>query len=162
MELTLEHSYDAGVDHVISHFFSEDLILAKNAKLGARNVKVVDAQKDDAAGKLVVEREMKASTQVPGVLSSFHREWNEIRQEEHWVKKDDGEWHCEFRVKVEGVPAKIKGVMRVQGNGDRCINYININVKSDVPFLGKKIARFLADDTRTKINEEHEAIVSLL
>ncbi len=162
MELTLEHSYDAGLDHVISQFFSEELILAKNEKVGARNVKVVDVKKDDASGKLVVEREMTASTEVPGVLASFHREWNEIRQEEHWVKKDDGEWHCEFRVKVEGVPAKIKGVMRVQGNGDRCINYININVKSDLPFLGKKIARFLADDTRTKINQEHEAIVSLL
>ncbi|WP_323751802.1 DUF2505 domain-containing protein [Marinobacter sp.] len=162
MELTLEHAYDAGLDHVISHFFSEDHILAKNEKLGARNVKVIAIQKDDVAGKLVVEREMTASTEVPGMLASFHREWNEIRQEEHWVKKDDSEWHCEFRVKVEGVPAKIKGVMRVQGNGDRCINYINLTVKSEVPFLGKKIAGFLANDTRIKIDQEREAIASLL
>ncbi|WP_372964421.1 DUF2505 domain-containing protein [Marinobacter sp.] len=162
MELTLEHPYNAGIDHVINHFFSEHHILKKNEKLGARNVNIAEIHKDDTAGKLVVEREMMASADVPGMLASFHREWNQIRQEEHWFRKDDGEWHCEFRVKIEGVPAKIKGNMRLQGNGDRCINYVNLLVLCDVPFLGKKIARFLVEDSRTKIDQEHNAITSLL
>jgi len=162
MELTLEHPYDAGLDHVIARFFSEDHIHEKNEKLGARNVRVAEIQKDDAAGKLVVEREMTASAEVPGVLAGFHREWNRVRQEEHWFRKDDGEWHCEFRVKIEGVPAKIKGVMRLLGNGDRCINYVTLSVLCEVPFLGRKIARFLAEDSRAKIDREYQAICHLL
>ncbi|GGC60140.1 DUF2505 domain-containing protein [Marinobacter halophilus] len=162
MELTLEHPYDAGLDRVIESFFCENRIHQKNEKLGCRNVRVAERQKDDSAGKLVIEREMTASAPVPGVLASFHREWNRVRQEEHWFKKDDGEWHCEFRVRIDSVPARIKGVMRLQGNGDRCINYVTLTVLCEVPFLGRKIAKFLAEDSHTKIVQEYEVIRQLL
>jgi hypothetical protein len=111
---------------------------------------------------VVVEREMTASTEVPGILASFHKEWNRVRQEEHWFRKDDGEWHCEFRVKIEGVPAKIKGNMRLQGTDQACINYVTLNVWCEVPLLGKKIARFLADDSHTKIEKEYRITRQLL
>ncbi len=105
---------------------------------------------------------MMASAPVPGVFSGFHREWNRVRQEEHWFRKDDDEWHCEFRVKIDGVPAKIKGEMRLQGNGNRCINYVNLSVRCDMPLLGKKVARFLADGSHAKIEREYEVIRQLL
>lgn len=162
MELTLEHAYDAGLDQVIENFFCENRIHQKNEKLGSRNVRVAELHKDDLAGKLVVEREMTASTPVPGVLASFHREWSRVRQEEHWFKKNDGEWHCEFRVRIDGVPARIKGVMRLLGNGDRCINYVTLSVLCEVPFLGRKIARFLAEDSHAKIVREYEVSRQLL
>lgn len=162
MQLTLEHPYDAGLDQVMDSFFCESLIHQKNEKLGSRNVRVAELHKDDSAGKLVVEREMTSSATVPGVLASFHREWNRVRQEEHWVKKDDAEWHCEFRVRIDGVPARIKGVMRLLGNGDRCINYVTLTVLCEVPFLGRKIAKFLAEDSHTKIVQEYEVIRQLL
>ena len=77
-------------------------------------------------------------------------------------RKDDGEWHCEFRVKIEGVPAKIKGNMRLQGTDQACINYVTLNVWCEVPLLGKKIARFLADDSHTKIEKEYRITRQLL
>ncbi|OZC37657.1 hypothetical protein B9Q17_14010 [Marinobacter vinifirmus] len=162
MELNLKHPYEAGVDHVLERFFSESHIIEKNEKIGSCNVQLAELRKDDVSGKLVIEREMMASAPVPGVLSGFHREWNRVRQEEHWFRKDDDEWHCEFRVKIDGVPAKIKGEMRLQGNGNRCINYVNLSVRCDVPLLGKKVARFLADDSHAKIEREYEVIRQLL
>lgn len=125
-------------------------------------MRVAELTKDDSAGKLVIEREMTTSAPVPGVLASFHREWNRVRQEEHWFKKDDGEWHCEFRVRIDGVPARIKGVMRLVGNADRCINYVALSVLCEVPFLGRKIARFLAEDSHAKIEREYEVIRQFL
>ncbi|BEH15674.1 MULTISPECIES: DUF2505 domain-containing protein [Marinobacter] len=162
MELTLEHPYEVGLDHIIERFFSEHHIIEKNEKLGSRNLRVAELQRDDAAAKLVIEREMMASAPVPGMLASFHREWNRVRQEEHWFKKDDGEWHCEFRVRIDGVPARIKGIMRLLGNGNRCINYVNLSVHCDVPFLGKKVAKFLAEDSHAKIEREYEVTRQLL
>src|SRR5690606_1349511 len=129
---------------------------------GARNARAAEIQKDDAAGKLVVERAMTASTEVRAVLAGVHREWNRVRQEEHWFRKDDGAWHSEFRVRIEGVPARTNGVMRLLGNGDRCINYVNLSVLCEVPLLGRKIARFLAEDSRAKIDREYQAICHLL
>jgi hypothetical protein len=162
MELNLEHPYERGLDQVIERFFDEAHIRNKNEQLGARNLRVTELKKDDMSAKLVIEREMTASAPVPGVLSGFHREWNRVRQEEHWFRKDDDEWHCEFRVRIDGVPAKIKGAMRLLGNGDRCINYVNLSVLCEVPFLGRKIAKFLADDSHAKIEREYDVIRQLL
>ena len=162
MELTLEHAYDVGLDHLIENFFCENRIHQKNEQLGARNLRVAELIKDDSAGKLVIERDMTTSAPVPGVLAGFHREWNRVRQEEHWFKKDGGEWHCEFRVRIDSVPAHIKGVMRLVGNSDCCINYVTLSVLCEVPFLGRKIARFLAEDSQAKIEREYEVIRQLL
>ncbi len=162
MELELNHPYEAGLDHVLAAFFDENRIIEKNRKLGSRNVRVAELTRDDLSAKLVVEREMMTSAEVPGVLASFHREWNQVRQEEHWFRKNDGEWHCEFRVRIENVPAKIHGVMRLTGSPERCTNHVSLTVRCDVPFLGKKVAKFLAEDSRVKIEQEYSVNRELL
>lgn len=162
MEFQLTHPYQAGIGRVLGAFFDKDHILEKNTLLGARNVRVAELEKDDASAKLVVERQMTTSAEVPGMLASFHREWNQIRQEEHWFRKSDGEWHCEFRVHIEGVPAKIKGMMKLEGSEEACTNHVTLNVRCDVPLMGKKIAAFLAEDSHAKIEREYETIQQLL
>mgnify|MGYP003155171872 CR=1 FL=1 len=162
MELEFEHPYNARLERVLGAFFDEQHIQEKNARLGSRNVRVPELARDESSGKLVVEREVTSALAVPGVLASFHREWNPVRQEEHWFRKSDSEWHCEFRVRIEGVPAKIKGMMRLMGEGETCTNLVTLNVRCDVPLLGKKIARFLADDSHARIEREYEATRQLL
>lgn len=162
MELEVTHAYDASLEQVLGAFFSEDHILRKNEQVGARNVKVKENSRSDQTGKLVITREVQASFDVPGILASFHREWSSVRQEEHWFRKDDDEWHCEFRVHVDGVPARIKGSMRLQGNQNNCINYLSLNVRCDLPLIGKKVARFLLDDSRAKIEREYQASLALI
>ncbi|WP_298448933.1 DUF2505 domain-containing protein [uncultured Marinobacter sp.] len=162
MEVQLTHPYQAGIERVLGAFFSEDHILEKNALLGSRNVRVAELENSESTAKLVVERQMTSSMEVPGFLSHFHREWNHVRQEEHWFRKSDSEWHCEFRVHVEGVPAKIKGMMKLEGSGDTCTNHVTLSVRCDVPLVGKKIAAFLRDDSHAKIEREYETIQQLL
>lgn len=149
------HEYSVGVDAVLAAFFSDMHIKAKNEELGARNVNIIELERDDVSGKLVITREMQSSFELPGILSSFHREWNKVRQEEHWVRKDDDEWHCEFRVFIESVPVKIKGNMRLQGSESGCSNEVSVAVRCDVPLLGKKIEKFVTDDLQLKIKQEH-------
>ncbi|WP_417538570.1 DUF2505 domain-containing protein [Marinobacter sp.] len=162
MEVQLTHPYQAGIERVLGAFFNEDHILEKNALLGSRNVRVAELEKGETTAKLVIERQMTTSMEVPGFLSHFHREWNQVRQEEHWFRKSDGEWHCEFRVHIEGVPAKIKGMMRLEGSDDSCTNHVTLSVRCDVPLVGKKIAAFLRDDSHAKIEREYATILQLL
>ncbi|MBS8241033.1 DUF2505 domain-containing protein [Marinobacter lipolyticus] len=162
MELEFEHPYEAGLDRVLGAFFDEAHIQAKNARLGSRNLRVAELERDDAFGKLVIEREVTSSAAVPAMLASFHREWNQVRQEEHWFRKDDGEWHCEFRVRIENVPAKIKGIMKLKGSGQQCTNHVSLSVRCDVPLLGKKVAKFLVEDSRAKIEREYQITRQLL
>lgn len=162
MELEMTHAYQAGLDEVLGAFLSEDHIHEKNQRLGSRNVRIAELHRDEESAKLVVERELAASAEVPGVLAGFHKPWNRVRQEEHWFRKDNAEWHCEFRVKIDGVPAKIKGVMRLQGTHQAAINFVTLNVRCDVPLLGGKIAGFLAMDSQAKIENEYRITRALL
>ncbi|HTN34922.1 MAG TPA: DUF2505 domain-containing protein [Marinobacter sp.] len=162
MEFELTHPYNVGLNDLLGIFFDENRILEKNARLGTRNVRVAELAHDESSARLVIEREMTTSAKLPGVLASFHREWSQVRQEEHWFRKNEGEWHCEFRVRIEGVPAKIRGMMKLQGNATACTNQVSLDVRCDVPFLGKKIAKFLADDSHAKIEREYQAIRELL
>ncbi|WP_166253814.1 DUF2505 domain-containing protein [Marinobacter salicampi] len=155
MQLEMTHKYDNGLEQVLGAFFDEGHIREKNQRLGSRNVRIAELTRDGGSAKLVVEREVTSSVEVPGVLASFHREWNRVRQEEHWFRKDDGEWHCEFRVRIDGVPAKIKGNMRLQGSDNTCTNQVTLSVRCDVPLLGKKLAKFLVEDSRHKIEREY-------
>lgn len=162
MELELTHAYNAGLEKVLGVFLDETFIQEKNQRIGSRNLRVTELHRDSESAKLVVERELSASAEVPGILAGFHKPWNRVRQEEHWFRKDDAEWHCEFRVRIDGVPAKIRGVMRLQGNVNASINYVTLTVSSDVPFLGPKIARFLAKDSHAKIENEYHITRELL
>lgn len=162
MELEVTHAYDASLERVMEAFFSEGHILRKNEQVGARNVEIKESNRSEQTGKLVISREVKSSYEVPGILASFHREWNRVRQEEHWFRKNEDEWHCEFRVHIEGVPARIKGNMRLQGNQNNCINYLSLDVRCDLPLIGKKVAKFLLDDSRVKIDREHAVTSALL
>ncbi len=162
MELELTHPYEAGLNDVLGTFFSRDRILEKNTRAGSRNVKVRELILDEASARIVIEREVTSSTDVPSILASFHREWNEVSQDEHWFRKNDDEWHCEFRVRIEGVPAKIVGMMKLKGDEQSCINQVSLKVRSDLPLIGRKIAKFLAEDSGIKIEEEYQATRRLL
>ncbi|MCG7198659.1 DUF2505 domain-containing protein [Marinobacter pelagius] len=162
MQIELEHPYEASLEQVLGTFLNKDHILEKNARLGSRNVCVPELVRDDLSAKLVIEREVTSSLEVPGILAGFHREWNRVRQEEHWFRKNDDEWHCEFRVHIESVPAKIKGMMRLLGSEEQCTNHVLLSVRCDVPLLGKKVAKFLADDCHAKIEREYQATRKLL
>lgn len=162
MKFDVVHPYDASLDRVLGAFFDEQHIQEKNDRLGHRNVQVKEIKRDDTAGKLVVEREMTTSVKVPATLASFHREWNSVRQEEHWFRKDDSEWHCEFRVRIDGVPAKIHGNMKLKSAGTVCTNHVSLDVRCEIPLVGKKIAQFLVDDSRYKMEQEYDATRGLL
>lgn len=162
MELELTHPYPVGLDDVLGFFFDEQQIHARNERIGNRKVRVAELTRDEGSAKLVVEREVASHHELPGILASFHREWHQVRQEEHWIRNDNGEWHCEFRVHIAGVPVKVKGNMKLQGNESECTNQVTLNVRCDVPLLGKKIAQFLLEDSRAKIQQEYEVNRELL
>ena len=162
MEIELTHPYESGVNDVLGTFFSRDRLLEKNTREGSRNVNVRELVLDEASARVGSKREVNRATDVPAILASFHREWNQVSQDEHWFRKNEDEWHCEFRGRIDGVPAKIRGMMRLKGDSKTCTNQVSLKVRSDLPLVGKKIAKFLAEDSRIKIEEEYQATRRLL
>ena len=52
--------------------------------------------------------------------------------------------------------------MKLTGSAERCTNHLSLNVRCDVPLLGKKVAMFLAEDSRAKIEQEYLTFRQLL
>ena len=65
-------------------------------------------------------------------------------------------------MRIDGVPAKIRGMMRLKGDSQSCTNPVSLKVRSDLPLIGKTITKFLAEDSRIKIEEEYQATRRLL
>ena len=65
-------------------------------------------------------------------------------------------------LRIENVPAKIKGIMKLKGSGQQCTNHVSLSVRCDVPLLGKKVAKFLVEDSRAKIEREYQITRQLL
>ncbi|MFE8070867.1 DUF2505 domain-containing protein [Marinobacteraceae bacterium S3BR75-40.1] len=158
MEVQLEHPFEASPERLLDTFFDEKAIKAKNDALGYRNVRVVALERSEDTARLVVQREVQASAPIPSALKSFHQEWSSIEQEEHWERGSDGQWQCELRIRVKGVPVKLRGAMTLQEEGQRTTNCIRLKVDCNVPLMGKKIARFLAEDSRVKMDAEYEVL----
>ena len=115
-------------------------------------------ERDDKQGRLVVERDMQPSVRVPSALAAFTQDWNRVSQEEQWRREADGRWVCDFRIRAEGVPAKLVGTMTLEGDDSSATNNVILQIESNVPLLGRKVAKFLAADSEQKINDEYGVI----
>ncbi len=162
MEVSVSHPYSCSADEVIANFFNEDKVLYKNEKLGCKNVDVKINPIMNEEGSIRVSRDVRASGEVPSALRSFHNEVNRITQTEEWTKHEDGSFICLYKVHIEGVPAKVTGKMHVIPADEGSVNHVSLRVDCKIPFLGKTVARFLAEDSRLKIEDEYRVIQQLI
>ena len=162
MEVQFTHKFEAGLASVLEAFFDQEHILRKNRELGYDSAKITRLERSADRVVLVVQRRMQPSVPVPGALRPFQQEWNAVEQEETWERQTDNSWRCDFRLRVEGVPARLAGTMQLTGDASCATNRVSLAVRCDVPLLGRKVARFLAEDSEHKINREYQVIRSLV
>ena len=158
MDVNLYHHFEHNVDEVFKHFFNIAKIEEKNQRLGNQNIEVEHCKIQDDIGKICISSEIAPLGDIPSALKAFHNEKNRVTQTEHWTVKSDGSYFCEYDVKIEGVPATLKGKMHLTSKGDHAVNNVSLNIKCKVPFLGKIITGFLAKDATLKMDTEYEVI----
>lgn len=162
MDVSFSHPFNAGMSSLLELFLSEGSVLTKNQLLGHRNVKVMHLERSSQQALLMLKREVQASVEVPNLLRSFHREWTPIEQQEDWRAQSDGSWLCQFHAQVSGMPIILDGTMHLTGDDEFCHNQIKLKVRCDIPFFGRKVASFLAEDSFEKISREYEIMQGLL
>ncbi|WP_028117934.1 DUF2505 domain-containing protein [Ferrimonas senticii] len=150
----LEHRYPAPCEQVLNHFWQPQLVEQKYLAQGAKQVRVA-----------VVDNEIRSQRQmqsdVPAMLKSLLGSDISIEQSEQWLETEDG-FDCQFQVKLAGVPISIDGVMQWRNYSNGCCNYLNLNIQSSIPILGKTLEAFVGKSCQAMADSEQRYLLEQL
>ncbi len=155
MKFTNTFHFPQDVDTIYQCYVDQDFLTKKMEALGARNIEI-EIQKEGNETTIVIKREMQA--EVPGPLKKFFQAWNGISQWEIWKGKSGGPYFAEMEMEINGVPATIKGQIELSTSKEGAVIANTTEVKSNIPFLGKTISKFIKEASETAIQEEFEYV----
>jgi hypothetical protein len=156
VEIRRDHEYAYGTDVVFAMFTDKAEIEAKQAALGARDIRVEECAVDSNGAVVRFVREMPA--EVPGVLKKLLQPWNTVEQTERWRRSDDGACAADIGIDIAGVPVTISGTLELEPAEDGCVNHVRLTVDSNIPLVGRTLAEFVARDCKRIMAAEFEYI----
>ena len=160
MKIRQDHEYAHSTDAVFSLFTDRKEIKAKQKALGARDIRVVECYTDADGAVVRLVRVLPA--EVPGLLSKFLQPWNTVEQSERWRRLDGGEYEADLGIEIANVPVTVSGTLELEPVEGGCINHVRVTIDCSIPFVGKKLAEFVAKDCARIIADEYEYICDRL
>ena len=156
MKIRRDHEYAHSTDTVYALFTDRKAIRAKQKALGSRNLRIAECKRNAGGAVVSFVRELPAD--VPGVLSKFVQPWNTVEQSEQWTCYADGVYQAELDVDIAGVPVTVAGTLELEPRDDGCVNHVRMTIECGIPFIGKTLADFVAQDCKRLIAEEYKFI----
>ncbi len=156
MKIRQDHEYAHNVDDVLNLFTDTDEIEAKQAALGARNLRIEECEIYDDGADVHFVRELPA--EVPGILSKFLKPWNTVSQLEQWRGTDDGGYDADLDIDIANVPVTVSGTLYLEPVDGGCVNHVRITIDCGIPLLGKTLAEFVAKDCERLVSDEYAYI----
>jgi hypothetical protein len=160
MKIRQEHEYAHDTETVFALFTDEQEITARQAALGARNIRIEACETDSGGAVVRFVRELPAD--VPGVLSKFLQPWNTVEQSERWHSPGVGRYEADIAIDVANVPVSVSGKLTLEPAEGGCINHVRVTVDCGIPFVGKTLAEFVAKDCERIIGDEYEYLCNRL
>ncbi|WP_166908957.1 DUF2505 domain-containing protein [Mycobacterium sp. DL440] len=135
--------YEGSVEQVHRAFADERYWLARLADSGADETRLDALNVTDDGDIEAVTTQILRASQLPGLVSQFHRGDLFIRREEHWQPIRDGASHGTVQGSVAGAPVSLSGTatLSTTGGGSRLSVHLTVEVR--VPLVGGKIESFI-------------------
>jgi hypothetical protein len=131
-----------------------EYVVAQAKALNHYNIELVTLEDGPDGGHAVATYEI--DVELPGWAKKILQPRNKITEQRDWVAPEaDGSRSYSFTVRLENVPAEIKGVVRLAaaaGGGTR--NEVHADIKSSVPIFGGKLEDLVARDLSKTIEAE--------
>lgn len=162
MQVRVSHPYPLSADELLDFFFNEQSIHAKNQALGAENLALTTEKFVNGQGKIQISRDVKPNSDVPKALKALQKPVNRVHQSESWSTGSNGDFHCQYSVNIDGVPAKLDGKMHIEPNGTGSVIHVELSISCKVPLLGKVISQFIAKDSEMQMEAEYRINQDLL
>lgn len=152
MEITRSHVFDAPIAKVWAMFADRESHVAKFETMGHREIEVLECTEDDTNFSIRIKR--KVTIDVPGFAKKVIKPTSTVTSIDEWHLQDDGSCSGEYRVDADA-PIEVSGKTRVQPKGDDQSEYtVVVDIKVNVPLIGKRIASFAKGDVDRQMRDE--------
>lgn len=117
---------------------------AKYRSMGARNIEILEIASDGDQLRIRTRREVPAK--APRLLRAFVRDWTTVEQDEEWRIEGDRRV-ASVVVDIRGVPVDVRGNVAIRPALDGSALDVDLSVRCRIPFLGRRLAEFVAQNT---------------
>lgn len=155
MELKLSASYDATPEEVFAIVTDATFREQACEKTKALSYEV---QVSESGGDTVVrvQRVMPAKD-VPDIARKFVGETLTLVQTETWhAANPDGSRDADVKGEISGTPVTLKGTASIHTDGSETVQAIDLDIKVNVPLIGRRMEPFVVDAIRSGLQKEHE------
>jgi hypothetical protein len=164
MAFSGEHTYAAAVEAVAARFVDPDIVRARYADAGDRDLEILDCGAD--GDDLVIHTRRTVDVEgLPGFATKVIKPTNTMEQVDVWDAPDaDGARDGRFTIDVKGAPVKVSGTMRLEPTPDGGTRH-TVTGKFDVkvPLVGGKIASWAEGPAQKRLDAEfafHSSVLS--
>ena len=165
MRLTAEIHYAADPSTAFEMLADPDFQDRKCVATGAveRDVEVTDYE--DGGARVWTSRTLSTEG-VTSVIRSVIGDTITVLETQEWdAADDDGARAGTISVEIPGAPVQLTGVLRLEPDGEGCIETIDADLKASVPLIGGKVEQAVEPALRAAIRAEertgHEWLAEL-
>lgn len=147
-EFSVDHAYDVDAPTLFAVLTDASYLEAKFVATGFTEVEIL------AAGPTKVELTRTTEPPLPGFVKKVLGGKQKIHETQDWTAGDRPE--ATFRGDAAGTPVTISGTVTVDPDGATSVLRIRGRVEVSVPFVGGKIADFVAGEATKSLEREYD------
>ena len=156
MATSLEHrsTFSASADKVSETLVDKAFLTERLRDIGGKNAVLLDHSRDGDRVTFRMRQGVDAS-QLPPAIRSILKGDLVVEREERWQPEGDL-YAGTSRVTIGGVPGEIQGRSRISGTESSATLVIGAQVKVNIPLIGGKIEKVVAEQVGKLLTAEAE------
>ena len=152
MKFEDKHTFDKPAATVMRMYSDRAFFERKYKDVGARNVEVLEHEKNDRTFRIKCRYVVKNDAPLPEFAKKFMAADNTVTQADTWdLKAMTGR----LDIEIKGVPVKVSCDMVLRDEAGRGANNFKWNVSCGIPLIGGKLESVVADDIKTKSKNDN-------
>ncbi len=163
MQFTEEQVLDAPMARVEDVYWNFEYCPRKYRELGLQAIKVLETRRDGDDYAITCSFKMKPSISVPKIAQKFvgGSDFLDVVQTDSWnTKEGKGRLDIDIR-QFKGV-VKIHCDMSLEPHERGTVNRMVWHVECTLPLIGGKLAKYLAEDIKSKFDDDCEVANRLI
>lgn len=156
MKLVVDQDFPAALDRLWTTFSDPDYPRAKYVALGALDVEIRRFVATDTLIEVELSRRIPVDLQaIPAFARKLLGAEQTMVHETRWRRVGPSEVVAELAITAVGRPVRIGGTARLGAHGDGSRLHFEIDVTSDVPLVGGKVAALFAGQIEAALKADH-------
>lgn len=123
-----------------------------------------DAFEETAEGLLIrVHRDVQIKTdRVPAVARKFIGSSSTLVTEFLWTQREQAPYLGQYQFHIGGIPVTVAGRIRIEEQGGKARQHINVEVSSSLPLVGRKLVAMVGERVEKALDGDYRSTLKYL